>query len=291
MRSVPVVPAVSYVALNCTGRLVSSNPFKAFNVGPMLFHIVTSSLKQHGLRPAIATTSLGLATVDEMAKGVRGAVAGINGGYFWEVNRGFFIDDVCLLKTRQDALANVSLTRPNNGIGDGATIVDGQYLSSNCDCVGFNRPTSLIINGTNSSIIVQNMGDRLPPWVQNAIAAGPNLVSWDNGPVYGVPALDENVNRWEHSSNSAIGLMGSPGNFSEIVMVVSDGSDSCASSDPTCGISAEPMAYFMKDLIGAGVAMEFDQGGSSTLWVKGLGIVNNNRNSPRQVFNGLFVTL
>jgi hypothetical protein len=31
-------------------------------------------------------------------------------------------------------------------------------------------------------------------------------------------------------------------------------------SDPTCGIAAEPMAYFMKDYIGATAAMEMDQG-------------------------------
>ena len=97
-------------------------------------------------------------------------------------------------------------------------------------CVNFHRFTHA---GTNSNIVVQGMGERLPPTVRNALAAGPNLVSWSNGrPVFGVPWDDENVNRWEHSANTAVGLLGEPDAFHTMAMVVSDGSDGCSVFDP-----------------------------------------------------------
>lgn len=44
-------------------------------------------------------------------------LAGVNGGYFFEVNRKSFFDDVCFGKVRNDALHNVSMTDPNAGTG------------------------------------------------------------------------------------------------------------------------------------------------------------------------------
>lgn len=122
------------------------------------------------------------------------------------------------------------------------------------------------------------------------LSCGPNLVSFRDGhAVYDVPTWDYGLNRWEHSANAAIGLLGRPGNSTTFVMVASDGHDGCPRSDPTCGVAAEPMAYFLKDFVGASQALQLDQGGSTTLWVKGLGVVNNMRNSLRAVFSGVFV--
>jgi exopolysaccharide biosynthesis protein len=50
------------------------------------------------------------------------------------------------------------------------------------------------------------------------------------------------------------------------------------------------MAVFMKDHIGAKLAMECDQGGSSTMWIDGQGIVSNPGSGARAVYNGLFLT-
>ena len=45
----------------------------------------------------------------------------------------------------------------------------------------------------------------------------------------------------------------------------------------------------MLDVIQANQALELDQGGSSTLFVSGLGIVNSNKANPRKIFSGLVV--
>ncbi len=125
----------------------------------------------------------------------------------------------------------------------------------------------------------------------NGIAAGPNLISEDASgrPFINIKGL--NVNIIEHSSNTAVGLVRrSPGGpMSTMFMVVSNGRDSCKSSDPTCGLNAMHMAYFLKDFLGVNQAMEMDQGGSSTMWVQGLGIVSNKGDSPRKLYSSLFV--
>jgi len=283
---------IPYKVLNCTGQ-PNSIWEGEWTVGPMLFHVVSVDLKKFKLTGAAASAKApnGLQTVADMAKAVPKAVAGINGGYFWRLDRSDFIDDVCFLKTRWDAEQPVSATSVNYGIGDGLMKINGTLFSSNCDLPGYNAPTAFVMNGTNSNIFVMPHGGSLGPAYPDVIAAGPNLVSWENnGPVYGVPWYDENLNRWEHSANTAIGLLGVPGAFHTLVLVVADGTDSCSRWDSTCGIEATPMAYFMKDQIGVALAMEMDQGGSSTMWINGLGIVNNNKVDPRPVFNGLFVT-
>ncbi len=45
----------------------------------------------------------------------------------------------------------------------------------------------------------------------------------------------------------------------------------------------------MKDYFGVQAAMGCDQGGSTTMWVKGAGIVSNPDRGVRSVFSGLFV--
>jgi len=284
--SVSVASPLPYVKMNCTG---APGPGSGdWSVGPLLFHVVQVDLAKYKLRGAASSA---LQTLPEMAKTLPFALGGINGGYFWRVDSDSFIDDVCFFKTRYDAQQPVSLDEPDYGVGDCLLKVDGKVISSNCDLPGYDAPAVLTMASTNSSIFLMERGGRLGPEYPDAIAAGPLLVDYVNGEsVYGIPWWDTNVNRWAHSSNTAIGLLGVPGAYHTLVMVVTDGSDSCSRWDQTCGIEAEPMAYFMKDKIGAAVAMEMDQGGSSTLWLSGLGVVNNNRNSPRNIYNALFVT-
>lgn len=168
------------------------------------------------------------------------------------------LDDVCLFKTKWEALQPVSLSEPNYGISDSLLIRDGIVLGSNCDARSYDAPVALVINGTNSRVNILPRAGRLPQNVQDAIGAGPNLVSYDastNAPFVNIPYWDFNVNIWEHAANTAVGLVQNvrhPSVQEKLIMVTADGNDSCSRSDPTCGIAAEPMAYFMKDYLKVG---------------------------------------
>ncbi len=190
----------------------------------------------------------------------------------------------CGKKSRKEAEQNVSAKLHNHGLGDTLVRIGGKLMSCNCDLPGLSHPVALVMNGTSSRLVLLRRGEQLD--APNVLANSPLLVL---GGRFAIPADDLGLNRWSHSSNSAVGLLGKSGAMEEMVMVASDGHDGCARSDPTCGIEAEPMAYFMLDVVGAEEALELDQGGSSTLWVKGRGIVNSNRKGPRKIFSGIAV--
>lgn len=189
------------------------------------------------------------------------------------------------------------------GVGDGLLVIDGKLQSSNCDCLGYARPAALLLNGTASDVRVMSRAEPAPPGTLNALAAGPNLVSVGDGgePVVDIPWDDFNVNIWEHSANTAAGLVrhgcsnprdGSTCASVSLALVTADGYDGCPHSDSRCGTNAHHMAYFMKDYVGATVAMEMDQGGSTTMYVAGegdQGIVSNPGRGVRAVFDALFV--
>ena len=232
-----------------------------WHVGPMIFNVVTANLTAPGVgvRAAATPTSVmyQLQTIPDMSANVPNSVAGINGGYFWRLDVSSFRDNVCRGKSRTEAESPVSASNPNYGVGDALLTVDGQMLANNCNCTsGYNVPVALVINGTASYVEIMSKAGKLPPQVQNAIAAGPNLVSFDGSASYiNIPRNDENINIWEHAANTAAGLIAAaPGSsplvMQTLVMVTANGHDSCFPTNPTCGITAEPMAYFMKDFIG-----------------------------------------
>lgn len=119
-------------------------------------------------------------------------------------------------------------------MGDSLLIVNSTLLGSNCDLLGNERPVAFIVGDkspTTSEIVILKMGEQLPLTVGNAIAAGPNLVSFNSKTKTSesyIPAEDFNVNIWEHAASSAIGLIGEPGHFDQFVMVTADGDDNCA---------------------------------------------------------------
>jgi hypothetical protein len=143
------------------------------------FNIVTVDLtvKNLNLIGVAANASVQLATVPQMASTVPNALVGvrpcmpdcssiarriadrapaltrsqINGGYFFEINKKDFFDDVCFGKTRTDALQPPS-AGPNCGLGDSLLIVDGVTVANNCDLPGYAVPTALVLNGTGSYI-------------------------------------------------------------------------------------------------------------------------------------------
>lgn len=260
----------------------------------MVFNIVRADLTKGTLSliPAVALTSPPLQPLTSIASVNPRALAAINGGYFWRVDDSTFLDNVCWTKSKEQALQPASPTHRSRGIGDSAVVINSTIHATNCEDPGYARPAALICDGSNSSVIVQHRGELLPPDTSFAIAAGPNLVSSSSssgGPYVDIPLDDFNVNIWEHASNTAVGLVGDDGLAASAVFVVADGHDGCPVKDITCGITAHRMAYFMKDFIGAHQAMEMDQGGSSTMWVAGLGRVSNPAIGERAIYSALLL--
>lgn len=278
-KQVQVSADVVYRQLMCTGQ------GDGWTAGPIVMYTVESNLSAVLAMPMVANKTMQLETVSEMIANHPKSLAAINGGYFWEVNRKEFLDDVCFGKLREDALRSVSLDHVNQGIGDTFVRISGTLESCNCNLIGFSHPSVLILNGTGSTIKKLKRGDQLNVKDGlNAIANSPNLVT--NGQ-FDIPPLDWGLNRWSHSANAAVAL--STGASTKLHFVVSDGYDGCPRSNTTCGMAAKPMAHFMIDYIGATSAFELDQGGSATLYVRGLGVVNSNRGRERRIFSGIYV--
>mmetsp|Transcript_31533 Transcript_31533/g.43278 ORF Transcript_31533/g.43278 Transcript_31533/m.43278 type:complete len:336 (-) Transcript_31533:214-1221(-) len=251
-----------------------------------------------------------LQTIPDMAAQNSKFIAGINGGYFWRVDiSGVWIDDVCRGKTRNEANKAASADNVNYGVSDGVVKIDGVVKGNNCNCSGYSRPAVLELDGTLSTIEVMNRGDAAPQTVSNAIGAGPNLVSYDSASqssFIDIPSDDDNINILEHAANTAVGLVLSdtePHLATTLLMVTTDGSDECGPKDITCGLNSRDLASLLKDHFKADRAMSMDQGGSTTMWVKGAnpdrnGVVSRSHNTepaeqdgPRNVANGLFVEL
>lgn len=267
--------------------------------------------------PAIADPVAQVQNLPDMASQNDNFIAGVNGGYFWRVDiDGFWRDNVCRGKLRKEAEQPASPLFPNFGIGDGLVKIDGEVFSNNCNCTGYSRPAVLKLDGRQSSIDVLQRGETVPPTVHNAIGAGPNLVSYDaqTGQSYvDVPADDDNINKLVYEATTAVGLVYTPiedtsgTNWTdvtsdELVMVTTDGSDSCMPWESYCGLFSPDLASLMREVFGCGVAMSMDQGGSTTMWVRGenderSGIVSNSDNKEeasgtgRALANGLFVEL
>jgi len=281
---------------NCSG----STPFG--NNGPMIFNSLEVNLASEKIyvTPMIANNEYQLAPLNTIAAQDARIVAGINGGYFYRTDVSTFVDNVSWGKSKTEALQPVNQKEPNDGVGDGLVVINGSQFSSNCDCLGYNRPATLVVNKTSSYIVVQSTASPSPPGAMFSLAAGPNLVSHNaSGSFFGIPADDENSNVLEWSANTAVGLTQdeTTGGLT-MTMVTADGYDGCPFyTDTTCGINALILSYFMKDALGVTSAMGMDQGGSTTMFVKGYGrdgIVSCSSDKEcsgggRPIFSGLMV--
>jgi hypothetical protein len=288
--------AVVWIKYNCSG-MTPLGPN-----GPMIFNTVEVDLSSDAIfvTPMIANTTHQLAPLNQIAAQDSRIIAGINGGYFYRTDVSTFIDNVCWGKSKAQAEQPPSQAKPDNGVGDTLVMIDGVQGSTNCDCIGYNKPATLVINGTASYITVQNTASPAPPGVKSCLAAGPNLVSHNSsGSFLGIPSDDENSNILEWSSNTAAGLTTLPSGKTLLTLVTADGYDGCMWLDPVCGIDAYNFAFFMKDYLNVTTAMEMDQGGSTTMFIKGRGkdgIVSCSSNKdctggPRPLFSGLMVGL
>ncbi len=170
------------------------------------------------------------------------------------------------------------------------------------DCKGFSRPAILSINGIDTTIDVVQRAGKVSDSIPNAIGAGPKLVSYNSttGESYlDIPSDDDNINILEHAANTAVGVTAS----NMMILVTTDGSDECGPKEISRGRNSKDLASLMKDHFQASIAMSMDQGGSTTMWVKGAnpdrdGVVSRSHNTkpveedgPRSVANGLFLTL
>ena len=307
-RPVSTNSGVAWSKLNCTGV----TPYGA--VGPMVFNVVSANLSHPGVyaSPLVAQPNgpdaVPLASLPAMAAQSHdpSLVAGINGGYFFRLDDKPFFDDVCFGKSRADGLRPVNASRPNDGPGDTLVVINGTLVSSNCDCYGFNEPCLLNLEPTGTAaapqqrghISLQTKGAPASPGTINAIAASPRLIdTLPNGTaVVAIPKRDENVHILGHTANTAAALRR---NGTELLLVTADGYDGCGYFDPTCGIGAYPFAAFLADVLQVESAVNMDQGGSTTMWVRGQardGVVSCSQNKacdghPRHIYSGLFVGL
>jgi Phosphodiester glycosidase len=284
---------VTYTKLICNSTLIPNY----LAVQNLVVNVVNFSLSNSNVRfvPVMAPSSSNyLAPLDAIAAADgRNLLAGINGGYFWRTDLGpKWFDGVCMGKNYTEAETAPSLLSPNFGTADGEIIADGVLLGSSCDCPGFSRPTSLVINGTSSSIEVRTRGQRSPYGLEfDTITASPNLVTTNaSGSFVDIPSGDDNKgNILEHAANTGVGLRAlSSGDVAGII-VTTDGYDGCPLSNSTCGTNAYTLAYLFKDLLQATSAMMMDQGGSTTMFVQGQGIVSHAGGGPRNINAGLFL--
>ena len=126
-KSLAPSTAVVWERLNCSGTALSHA------VGPMAFNLVTVQLADPGVNLVpVAASDHTLNTVPGLV-GPK-AVAAINGGYFWRVDEtSLWVDDVCIGKSRVEALRNASIDDADAGVGDSLLVADGRLLASNCD--------------------------------------------------------------------------------------------------------------------------------------------------------------
>ena len=269
-------PAAVWIKYNCTGETpLGPN-------GPMIFNTFEVDLASDKLfvTAMTANTTHQLAPLNQIAAQDSRIIAGING--------------------KAQAELPVNQSQPDNGVGDTLVVIDGVQKASNCDCIGYNKPATYIINGTDSYIAVQSTASPPPAGVKNCLAAGPNLVSHNSSGSYiGIPPDDENSNILEWSSNTGAAVTKRANGQTILTLVTADGYDGCWWLDPVCGIDAYNFAFFMKDFLNVTTAMEMDQGGSTTMFIKGKGkdgIVSCSSNKdcsggPRPLFSGLMIGL
>ena len=296
-----LAPGARWTKLLCNGTGVPL--FGA--AGPdLVVNVVVAELAQgSGLRLAPLRAQANadgyfLGPLDTIAQQAPRAIAGINGGYFFRSDLGkSWVDSVCLGKNFSDAAEAPTSGAPNAGPADGTIVAGGVLLGSNCNCSGYSRPTILTIDGASSRFDVLHRGAAPPQGLAlDAVGSSPNLVSTNaSGSFVFIPPDDDNLgNILEHAANTAVGLRPSADGSGgvEAVLVTTDGYDGCSPFNATCGTNAFTLAYLMKDFFLVTSAMNMDQGGSTTMWVKGQpsdGIVSSSGGGTRAINSGLFV--
>lgn len=253
----PLESGVTWLTQNCSLN-ATEQPLLTVNV-------LTVDLSNPNVRvvAGVANPTKSVEPLTTMAAQDLNFIAGINGGYFWRVDiTNFWFDNVCWLKTREEAWGPVSSDHVNNGVGDGLIKIDGIVHSNNCNCTGFSRPAVLSIDGENTDIDVLHRGETVAENIQNAIGAGPNLVSYDpltKSSYIDIPADDDNSNDHEWAAKTAVGVKfdTATGKATHIMLLTTDGNDGC-NYELSCGLDMQGVASLLKDQYGAHVALSMD---------------------------------
>lgn len=274
---------------NCTAEGLPN-----FVVNSLHIDLTASDIR---ITPGVSKdASAPLTSIDKIAASYtdKKLIAGVNGGYFWRTDiTGFWVDDVCRGKWRSDAEKPPSAEHVNYGIHDGTVLIDKQALGYNCDCWGYSRPVEVQTTGGNSawSLRTKTRGQQVDGDVTDALAGGPNLVSYtaEKGAFIDIPEGEDNINRFEHAAQTAVGInFDEAGKSTQMTMVTVDG------EGDKHGMGEKNLASLMLHHFKAQQATSFDQGGSTTMFVSGEsnnGIVSNAGGGARAVANGLFVQL
>jgi hypothetical protein len=226
-------------------------------------------------------------TVTSMGARV-GAVAGINGGFFCNGT-----DDICTpnpppgtcnetLCTGTDIPATTACAAPN---GLSLLQIGGASLSTNCKTP---RSTFGLDDAGRTATIAQVAPNA--PWSseQNAIGAGPGLVSpADGGTGPGVADVADEGFRWPCSIHprTAVGI----DDRGHVLLVTFDGGHGAS------GVTLIQAASYLVSELHVVRAMNFDGGGSTTMYVRGAGLANEPSGDKagvpqeRAVYDGLFV--
>jgi hypothetical protein len=250
-------------------------------------NVIDVDLSQPGIsaKPVQATggayetvTSMGART---------GAVAGINGGFFCNGS-----DDICTLSVAQpscDATSCAGFDAPASGpctepSGLSLLQIDGQSLSTNCKT---SRAT-LALDPLGRTATIEDVAAGATCAQPNAIGAGPMLVvppEADGGP--GAASIADESFHWPCTTHprTAVAI----DDRGHLLLVTFDGGHGAA------GITLPQAASYLAGELGARQAMNFDGGGSTTLYVRGRGLANvpstDGASGPeeRRVYDGLFV--
>lgn len=167
-----------------------------------------------------------------------------------------------------------------------------RYASHNCDKVGNSNPVAAVFDFP-PRFVKMNRAETLPADTKWALAAGPNLVSFNKTANTSYIDIEgDNVNILEHGSNTAVAIRGN-----EYLLVTFDDGNQCTGNKLRCGVDSWEFAAFLLDHLEVNSAMEMDQGGSTAMWVRGQpgslpnepGIVTNPGEGERLIFNGVFM--
>jgi exopolysaccharide biosynthesis protein len=202
------------------------------------------------------------------------ALAGVNGGYFCNYQdcnsasaNGH--DDICS--------AGGSTTGSNHApcppfLPRSLLQINGNTFSTNCA-----MRTSFGITTSGSPMIKQISASQGWSDVTDAIGAGPNLVS--SGTKF---VTTEGFDWYQQQAPRTAAALSASGH---LLLVTVDGRYAGAN-----GMTLDVLANFLLGELQAVSAMNFDGGGSTTMFVTGQGVVNKpSSGCNRSVYNGLFV--
>jgi phosphodiester glycosidase len=270
-----------------SGVVWRSRTYTSLFCGAQRVNVIDVDLTQPGLR-VLPVQGNGGAYETVSSMGARtGALAGINGGFFCNGT-----DDICTMTGAQptcdpsecdgtDVPASGPCTEPS---GLSLLQIDGGSISTNCK-------TSRATFGTDATgrlLAISQVSAGAPAPQPNAIGAGPMLVGPpDDEAGAGTASVDDESLHWPCTMHprTAVAI----DDRGHVLFVTFDGGNGAV------GVTLAQAASFLVTELNARQAMNFDGGGSTALYVNGVGLANvpstvgASGPEERAVYDGLFV--